>query len=297
MSKTLYIINPAGNGGAGPRIWGQFKELWTGPIDEKDVFMTKYPGHATEIAKDAKGYDIIVAVGGDGTVNEVMTGTLNNPEKPALALLPAGTGNDIGRNVGIKSLNHAVEALKKSKPKKYDILEVEYGKVKKYSFLCIGFGMSANHRVRPWMKKYLGAAMGYYLATFLELILFKPWNMTIKWDGGKYKDRTTFVIVANVEKTSGGSMMLGPGAKPTDGMMTVTIVPFKSKFNCFFKEFPKLPKGKVTAIPGVRFFRTKKIKIVSTPRTDMDIDGDPIGTTPATVKILPKKIKIISLVK
>ena len=92
-------------------------------------------------------------------------------------------------------------------------------------------------------------------------------------------------------------MKLGPGATPVDGTMTVTIIPFKSKFNCLFKEFPNLPKGKVDEIPGALFFRTKKISVDSMPSTDMDIDGDNHGSTPATVKINPLSIKIISLVK
>ena len=92
-------------------------------------------------------------------------------------------------------------------------------------------------------------------------------------------------------------MKIGPGASPVDGKMTVTIVPFKSKFNCIFKEFPNLPKGKVNQIPGAKFFQAKEISVNSKPPTDMDIDGENLGSTPATVKIDPLVVKIISLVK
>lgn len=297
MTKTLYIVNPAGNGGAGIKVWGKFKDLWGNDIDENDIVFTKRPLHGIEIASRAEGYSTIVSVGGDGTVNEVMQGVLKNNFKPSLAIIPAGTGNDIARNVGIGSLLDAVKALRENRSKKYDILQTEYGQEVKYSFLTTNFGFSANHRIKPWMKRLLGATTAYYLATFLEIILFHPWKMNVEWESGEYSGRTTMVIIANVERTSGGSMILGPGASPFDGKMTVTIVPYKSKASCLFNEFPNLPKGKVSEIPGVKFFQTNQISVKSEPETDMDIDGDNHGRTPALVKILPLSVKIISLVK
>ena len=297
MNRILYIINPVGNGGAAVKVWLKFKDLWGNDISKKDIIFTERPLHGVDIASKTEDYSIIVAVGGDGTVNEVMQGVLNNSSKPSLAIIPAGTGNDIARNVGIKSIEDAVSALRKNQSKKYDLLKTEYGQEIKYSFLTTNFGFSANHRIKPWMKRIFGATIAYYLATILEMVLFHPWEMNIEWGNGNYSGKTSIVIVTNVEKTSGGSMKLGPGATPVDGKMTITIVPFKSKFNCLFKEFPKLPKGKVSQLPGVKFFQTNKIAVDSKPPTDMDIDGDNHGSTPATVKINPLSIKIISRIK
>jgi len=103
MKKTLYIINPTVNGGAGIKVWDTFQKLWGQQIDDKDVIFTERPLHAIEVASSAYGYDIIAAVGGDGTENEVLEGVYKNKAKPSLAIIPAGTGNDIGRNVGITS--------------------------------------------------------------------------------------------------------------------------------------------------------------------------------------------------
>ena len=133
MKRNLYIINPTGNGGAGLKAWEKFKKLWNEPIDKKDMTFTKRPAHAIEIATKAEGYSSIVSVGGDGTVNEVMQGVLYNESKPALALIPAGTGNDVGRNAGIRSVEDAVKALKENNTKKYDVMKVKYDKEKKYS--------------------------------------------------------------------------------------------------------------------------------------------------------------------
>jgi YegS/Rv2252/BmrU family lipid kinase len=297
MDRRLYIINPAGNGGAGVRVWEQFKELWNHPLDENDIIFTKRPGHAIEIASTAEGYTTLVSVGGDGTVNEVMEGIMKNRSGPSLAMIPAGTGNDVGRNVGITSLHRAVSALKDNHRGKYDVLKVDYGRDVKYSFLTTNFGFSANHRVIPWMKRRFGPAIAYYFSTFLEILLFRPWNMTIEWDTGKYSGNTTIALFANVERSSGGSMVVGPGASPVDGKITGTIVPFKSKLDCLFVKFPKTPKGTIIEEPDVQYFQTETVRILSTPPTDMDIDGDIFGRTPATVTVCPKAIRVVCPVK
>ena len=99
MSKSLYIINPAGHGGVGPRVWEEFKTLWSDLIDPEHIVITERPGHAREIVVSTQGYDIFTAIGGDGTVGEVISGIMEHPEpRPRLAIIPAGTGNDIARN-------------------------------------------------------------------------------------------------------------------------------------------------------------------------------------------------------
>jgi diacylglycerol kinase family enzyme len=81
MSSILYIINPAGHGGAGIKVWEKLQSKWPDQIDSKDVHFTERQGHAREIATSAEGYDILTAVGGDGTVGEILTGIMAQPEQ------------------------------------------------------------------------------------------------------------------------------------------------------------------------------------------------------------------------
>ena len=294
MNKTLYIINPAGNGGAGIRVWDTFKKLWDQPIADEDVIFTERPLHAIEIASSAKEYNIIAAVGGDGTVNEVMEGVYKNNNNPSLAIIPAGTGNDIGRSAGITSVEVAVQALKDGNTNKFDLIISDSEIGEKCSLLHTNFGFSGSRRAKAWMKKLLGPTIAYYWATFLEILLFRPWDMTLEWDNEKFSGKITILIIANVEKSAGGSMMIGPGAKPTDGKLTVTIVPYKSKYDCLVNKFPKTPTGEIVKEEDVLFFQTEKISVVSDPPTELDIDGDIYSSTPAVVKILPRSVDIIS---
>jgi hypothetical protein len=98
MGRVHYLVNPAGHGGAGLAAWQEFESLWPDAINPADVTITEYAGHAGEIAASLDGDDVAVAVGGDGTVNEIMTALLDHPEpRPRLGIIPGGTGNDIAR--------------------------------------------------------------------------------------------------------------------------------------------------------------------------------------------------------
>jgi diacylglycerol kinase family enzyme len=93
MNDVLYIINPAGHGGAGFKAWESFKEIWSDPIDSEHFVFTERPGHAREIVNSNKGIEVFAAVGGDGTVGEIMSAMMDrgNPGLK-LAIVPAGTG-------------------------------------------------------------------------------------------------------------------------------------------------------------------------------------------------------------
>jgi diacylglycerol kinase family enzyme len=233
MSNVLYIINPAGHGGAGIKVWERVLSQWPDRIDSSDVHFTERQGHAREIATAAEGYNILTAIGGDGTVGEVMTGIMSKPKPhPKVAIIPAGTGNDIARNLGILSFEDAVDTLHGDHSRSVDLIriecQVEGSTAHRYAFLTANAGFSANTMIRPWMKRILGPAGAYYLATILQIVSFKAPHITAHWEEHKYSGRAWLVIVANVERTSGGSMCLAPGAQFDDGELNVSIIPFKS---------------------------------------------------------------------
>jgi len=157
----LYIINPAGHGGAGVKAWEEFESIYPDKIPQEDILVTERPGHAREIALSAKGYETLAVVGGDGTVGEVMTAIMfREVSDTRLAIVPAGTGNDIARNAGIRSMEDAVAALRNGKLKAFDIMRVETQMDDRpavnYAFLCGAVGFSCIPWIRPWMKRLLG---------------------------------------------------------------------------------------------------------------------------------------------
>jgi diacylglycerol kinase (ATP) len=298
MSKILYVINPAGHGGAGINVWERVQSEWPDRIDPEDVHFTERQGHAREIAAAAEGYDILAAIGGDGTVGEIMTGIMSQQEpRPKLAILPAGTGNDIARNLGILSFEDAVAALHGDHSRSVDLIridcQVEGSAAHRYAFLAANAGFSANTMIRPWMKRLLGPTGAYYLATILQIITYKAPRMTARWEEHEYTGAAWMVIVANVERTSGGSMCLAPGAHFDDGELNVSIIPFESKLREVATMLPKVPSGGHVEEPSVMYFPAKGITVESDPPAVLDIDGDIFGMTPATFSVSPTAVQVL----
>lgn len=299
MSKTLYIINPAGHGGAGSKAWERFKSMYPEEIPAEDVLFTQQPGHAREVALSASGHDTLVAVGGDGTVGEVMTAIMSREASDVrLAIIPGGTGNDIARNVGIRSMEDAVAALRNGKPKAFDIMRVETQIDKRlvvnYAFLSGMVGFSSIPRIRPWMKRLLGPKGAYYLATVIQLLLYQTTNMTMKTEEKCFSGRAWLVLVGNAESSAGGSMCLAPGARLDDGELNISLFPHGSRLKMGLKLMPKIESGEHVNEPEVSYFPSKRIEIDSDPPAVVELDGDIYGVTPAVFDVCPGAIQILT---
>ena len=298
--RTLYIINPAGHGGTGATVWETFQDLWPDPISPEDAIVTERPGHARDIAFQARGYDTLVAVGGDGTVGDVVSGILDREGKrPGLAIVPAGTGNDIARNAGIRSIADAVSALRGGHVRAFDMIRIDYQdrgrRAHRHAFLLAGVGFSSIPMIRPWMKRLLGPKGAYFLATFLQIIVYRPPNMTVRADGRERSSgRTWMVMVGNVEYSSGGSMRIAPGALTDDGELNITVMPVKSKLRMVTRLLPKVATGEHIQEPGVRYFPAKVVEVESDPPSILDLDGDIFGTTPATFTVCPGAFQVLT---
>ncbi len=297
MSNILYVINPAGHGGAGIKVWEQVQSQWSNQIDSEDVHFTERQGHARKIAAAARGYDILTAIGGDGTVGEIMSGIMDHVDpRPKLAIIPAGTGNDIARNLGISSIGDAVDALHGDHARKVDLIridcQVEGRGANRYAFLTANVGFSSIPMVRPWMKRYLGPKGAYYLGTILQILAYRAPHMTVRWEEQEYSGRVVVVIVANVERTAGGSMCLAPGARFDDGQVNVSIMPSRSRLN-MATTLTKVASGAHTREPGAQYFPVEKVELQSDPATIIEVDGDLFGMTPATFTVCPNAVQIL----
>ena len=300
MSKILYIVNRAALGGTGARAWQRFRSIWHEQVAEQDILITAGPGHAREIASSCKGYEIIAAVGGDGTASEILSGIMDRTSpRPALAVIPAGTGNDIAQNVGIFSIEDSAAALLKGHTQFFDVIRIDChlnGQPShRYAFLScwVGFAVVSANLLKPWMKRLLGAKGAYYLSTFLGLVLHRPPQMTVRWENQEYRARSWVVLVANAEWMAGGSMRVGPGARMDDGELNVTIVPPWSKVKALLK-MPKLANGSHVNEPDIQYFTAKKIEVDCVQPAILEMDGDTFGTTPATFTVCPSAVRIVS---
>ena len=298
MSLISYIINPAGLGGAGIEVWERVRTESPAPIPDVDVRFTERQGHARELARVAGNYDIVAAVGGDGTVGEVMSGLMERPEpRPKLAIIPAGTGNDIGRNLGILTFEDAMAALHAGHTRRIDLVRVDCRvdghQAHRHSFLAANVGFSSIPMVKPWMKRFLGPRGAYYLGTILQVLTYRPPSMTVRWGGKEHSHRTWMVIVGNVERTAGGSMRLAPGARLDDGKMHTSIIPARGKWNLLTKMMPQIAAGAHVKEPDVLYFQAREVEVDCDPPGLIEIDGDLFGGTPARFSICPQAVQVL----
>jgi YegS/Rv2252/BmrU family lipid kinase len=298
MRKALYIINPAGHGGSGMRTWEKFKAHWRDPIADEDVRVTERPGHARDIAATATGYDTLVAVGGDGTVGEVISGVMDDEQTgPCVAIVPGGTGNDIARNLGMGTVDAAVAALRDGVPQSVDIVDVECqvdGQPEhRFAFLYGSTGFSSLPLVKPWIKRWLGAAIAYNEATLRNILTFQAPVMKVRSVERCFDGRSWMVIAGNAERTSGGSVCMSPGARTDDGLLDVAIYPNRNRFLMLTQLFPKIPSGAQVDEADVAYFRTASVAVDSDPPSIVELDGDLFGTTPATFTVVPDAVKVL----
>jgi len=294
----LYIVNPAGNGCAGMKVWETFKSSWAELIDSAHVMITESPGHAREIAESCNGYEIIAAVGGDGTVGEVISGIMDKQEpRPRLAVIPCGTGNDIARSAGIFSIVDAVAALREGYSRAFDLVrvdgQVDGRKEHRHAFLFGNAGFTSIPMMRPWMKRLLGATGAYYLAALLQVLAYRAPHMTVRVDGREYAGQTYLVVAGNSEWVAGNSMRLSPGAITDDGELNVAIIPSASIYMVVTKLFPHITKGTHIDDPGISYFTGRKIEVQSEPPAVLDLDGELFGTTPATFSVCPLALEVV----
>jgi len=303
MGNALYVINPAGHGGAGLAVWEKFKSLWSDPIDPGDVIVTEKPGQARGLAASSDDWETLVAVGGDGTANEMIAGVLSRPDdRPRLAIIPAGTGNDIARNVGVHSIEDSVAALRAAEDRSYDVVRVHWvaqGVPQDgCAFLQGIVGFSGVPGIKPWMKRLFGPTVAYRLGSMVQVFKYKAPHMTIETDGRHYSGPAWMLIVGNAEWASGGSMCLSPGARTDDGDLNITVIPYeKSKLGMALNMGPKIATGEHVQLPEVEYFKATQVEVQSSPAAILDLDGDIVGTTPATFAVCPQAVRIISLRK
>ena len=296
--RVLYLVNPAGHGGAGLATWERFAAAWGEPIADDDVRVTEGPGHAREIASGATGYDVVAAVGGDGTVGEVVSGVLDRGGPGChVAIVPGGTGNDIARNLGMGTLEAAVAALREGTSRAVDVVRVECRAdgehQRRFAFLYGSAGFTSLPLVQPWMKRWLGPAVAYNFATLLQIMLFRAPRLSVRSSEKRFEGRSWMVVAGNAERISGGSVCMSPGARVDDGLLDVAIYPNRHRLLMLTQLFPKIPSGAQVHEPDVAYFRTARIEVDSEPPALVEVDGDLFGTTPASFEVVPRAVTIL----
>lgn len=272
MDRRLFIINPVAGGGKAKKLLPVIDKYMVKTGKIYDIVLTSRPKEATIISKQAieKGYTTIVAVGGDGTINEVAIGILESG-KGTLGIIPSGTGNDLARTLNIPfDPIEAMDIIIKGNKKQIDI-----GFVNNNPFLNIAsIGLDSEVvKNTEKIKIRIRSRIAYVIGVLSTLFNFKDKRVQLEIDDVSM-DKNIFLIAVGNGKYYGGGLKILPMAIAEDGYFHVCVINKASKIKLLFL-FPSIFKGKhIKFRKDVEIFKAKKIKIVTEEKTYLNIDGE-----------------------
>jgi diacylglycerol kinase (ATP) len=295
------IVNPAAGAFSTRRKWPIISRLLNAIGIPFDFEYTEGVGHAIELARLAAsdGYRYLVAVGGDGTVNEVANGILNstNASTTALGIVSTGTGSDFIRSVGIsRDYTSACSALTSPRRLSIDVGVVEYQRqgqtLKRFFINTAGVGFDAAAvRETERLPKYFGGTIPYIVGVLRALLTYKNKPVVIRVGDKEESYRVLDVAVANGGYLGGG-MHIAPEAELGDSLLDVVIVGDMGKLE-FLKEFPKVYKGTHVSLSKVTMKKGTDINIESPEPTMVYADGELLGECPASFRVVPGALSLV----
>jgi YegS/Rv2252/BmrU family lipid kinase len=270
---------------------------------------TQRQGHAISLTRDLlhNGYDLIVAVGGDGTFNEVANGFIEADQlvRPGacLGILPTGTGGDFQKMLGLSSrssIEHAVELLVHGQPNYIDVGKARFlthdtESQERYfvNLVSIGIGGSVAARSRNFLTP-LGGRLAFLWATFVVLLGYRGKTVTLRVNanGASATHRVTDICIGN-GRFYGGGMYPCPTALMDDGVLEITVIDYMNMFR-LLKDIGVLYSGHIYSHPKTHHLRGTRIEATSGTPTLIQIDGEPLGQLPVEITVLPKILPVMA---
>lgn len=282
--RVLFIVNPVAGKGHALKIVPSIKSTMESITDTQyEIVYSKEPWDAEKIARDyaEKGTDIVFAVGGDGTVNEVANGLVNT--NTAMAIIPGGTGNDFIRSLGITgSPCEIIQRTLKGNRKKIDI-----GLINGRYFVnisSVGFDAEVAIAAQKAKKFFISGSAAYVAGLISVIFTSRPKAIKMKADNIEVSDSILLVAVAN-GKYYGGGMKAAPDAVIDDGLFDICFISHIAKIKMFFL-FPLFMKGKHKIIREVKFYRASRVTIEAEKPIYINIDGEIIQDTNVTFELI-----------
>ncbi len=304
MDKLKIIVNPTSGRGAGARSIREIREKLDARKVPYDLVVTDKPWHAVQLTKTAvkEGYKIVVAVGGDGTANEVINGLmeakLEKLGKAAMGMLTVGRGNDFAFSMDIPvGLDESLETLLANKRIPIDIGFVKGGDYPqgRYFGNCIGIGFDAVVGFVAVKLKPLRGFPSYILGALLtNYIYFKPPRIKAVFDTETLDDHFLMISVMNGRRLGGGFMM-APNGIPNDALFDVCVTKKVSKGKVLAL-IPHFMKGDQYDYEAVRLIQTTTLKATALDGTlPVHVDGETLCTEgkELDIKLLKRQIDLI----
>ncbi len=306
FSKIAFIVNPhAGNGSTGSN-WSYIEAVARDRLGHFETYITQKPGDAVMFAEDAVAKDtgLLVCVGGDGTLNEVINGIMMHEESirssVTLGFVPNGTGCDFVRTLPIpQNIEHAIDAIAGGIVRAIDLGRLSFHDHRGHecgryfhNITSFGLGGDVAQRVNRTTKAF-GPFISFMWATLISIFLYGKKQIRIRIDNGFEQEFTVWNVAVANGQYHGGGMWVAPYASVYDGLLNVTVIGDLTLPEVFLN-LPKLYNGKIYDMDKVVALTGKKIEAVSDQPALLDVDGEQPGMMPIVIHVVPGALKIIT---
>jgi diacylglycerol kinase (ATP) len=297
------IINPAAGGGRTRKFWAPIAEQLREKGFRLHQHETSKIGDATGIAHRiiSEGVRNIVVVGGDGTLNEIVNGIVEDDlvesADVVLSLIPCGTGRDFARSLGIRDLRHAVDLLTTGTVISVDVGAITFERsgerVRRLFVNVADVGLGAE--TAAWMNqssKRLGGFLGYLTAATRTILVFSGKPACVLIDDVVVHDGPVGMVVLANGRYFAGGMLIAPSASLCDGLFDVLILDDVPKYTLLGSLLPKVYRGKHLGHPAVHHFQGSRIEISSSEPMPFEVDGEQPGVTNISVCMRSGSLKV-----
>jgi diacylglycerol kinase (ATP) len=296
--RAKVIVNPTSGAKSAQRRWPRIKSLLEDVGLHFDSVLTQEPMQAMELAREAadQGYDLVVAVGGDGTINEVVNGLMGPDGKATadLGVIRTGTANDSARNLDLPtSLLKNCRRLVSPERTEVDIGIVEFlreGQAGQRFFLNdAGAGFDADLMEEAKKTVLPLGPKGPYVGAFLKMApTYEPKDFVLDFQDRQEASRAYTVLVSNGKYA--GSILFDPEADLSDGQFEVMTLDPPTLLRCLAQTYLALLEG----YPKIDYVRADAVRMDSRQRLSVQADGEVLGELPARFWVLPKALRVVA---
>jgi YegS/Rv2252/BmrU family lipid kinase len=280
-------------------------EKYLGPIASDDIALTCARNHATSLASEAvgAGYRRLVAIGGDGTLNEVLNGVIadDRPIAPDLVLaqVPGGTSNELSRSFGQRSVADACRAVASGQTRMVDIFRADakgYAgtRVTRYGILLAIAGGPATISWRaqrvPLLKR-LGS-LSYVIMTAVTALTYAPRSYRVQFEDEPEQRLPLWGLLICSFDGAGERLMLAPGADPADGKLDLIMVGNMGRWEILTRVLPKLGDGTYIGQPKISRRQATRVTVASDQQVQADVDGESVGQLPMSIALLSFRMNV-----
>ena len=298
------IVNPRAADGRAERRWPELRPQMEAVLGALEVYQTTAPGHAIELTRKAlgQGARTVIAVGGDGTVSEVVNGFFDGTQPVAagvvLGIIPLGTGSDLCRTLGLPLEERAaLEVIRRGATRRIDLesarfetLEGRPGQRLGVNITSFGMGGLVAARANR-ASKWLGGKALFQWTTLRTALTFRGNTVRLRLDGRELPPvKITNVAVGNAQ-FHGAGMWACPRAVVDDGLLDVTVFRYLSLLE-IVGAFPRLYNGKIYEHPKVEFHRARRVEATAEEPAYLEVDGEPVGRLPLEITVLPQALTV-----